>query len=363
MLYFLINNNYHLYDVRLHLSNLTDESVGLIQIPHKLDIVSDDTAFVNIEVFDKLLRSGGDYVNFIRSKRLRNEIHRKISVKAGDVLFVYTEYELLNQCIIEHFKMSGALVYLMEEGFATYTTFLLPSDRIPLFSERVKLFLVRQLLGYKQTKFLYLNNMSFPQIEDSYIDGVVLYRDVEVIRKINKIVIAKSVEQILCDNNESVIFLNEKMYDHYLPFNEYLVMLRDILINLSKYYNKVYFKFHPRENLERQNQVLPIISGIAGLELIKDDTAIENIITRINTKNIASFFSAALLNLYDAGLNPIYVFHKYDILMKQNMFIKVKKILLELGYNFFEDWTDLSNEFVGFKKQPCSSKSGIRDLI
>lgn len=346
------------------MENLSDDDVGLIQVPHKLDIIAKDFAFSKIEVFDRLLRFGRDHFNFIRAKKKRSAVQSTFRVTRDDVLFVYTEYELMNQCIIEHFKDSGAQVYLIEDGgFATYITCALVSDAKLPFREQIKLFLIKMVLGYKKTKFIYLNNMSFPQIADNYIDGVILYRDVEITRNMNKIVIGKHVKQVSCSNENSVLFLNEKMYDYYMSFDEYLIILKDILTNLSKCYAKVYFKFHPRENLERQRQILPMINNIVGLEVIEDETAIENIITKVNVKNIASFFSAALLNLYDAGLTPIYVFHKYDVLMKQNMFINVKKILMDLGYNFFINWEDLGPDFVGFNSKYVSAKMNIKDLI
>ncbi|MDQ5921009.1 MAG: hypothetical protein QG673_1065 [Pseudomonadota bacterium] len=401
MIYFLINNNYHLYDVKLHLNNLANFKVSLLQVPHTLDEITNDIAalFVEVFTFQRLIESKLNYVNIFRLSKLYKNIKNSLHIGSNDVLFVYTEYELLNHYLIACFKNAGAKVYIIDEGIATYLTYSMLSDKPVPVKERFKLWWLRNMLGYVNTNFLYLNGIAFPQIKDNYIDAVLLYRDIQLVRNIRKILIYKNIknssnknmhsENIAVGNikntnseddkklvnviynsnltaSNSVIFLNERIYDYYVSFEEYIDILNDVLKNLLIVYDIVKFKFHPREDGMQKNKILPFIQNLPGLEVIDINNPIENIIYIYNTINIASFFSVALFNLHDAGLNSIYVFHKYQALMNQPVFMASKKLLTNMHYNFFDKWEELKLPNVGFK--PCDHSSSaqyttIRDLL
>ncbi|MDQ5929211.1 MAG: hypothetical protein QG594_989, partial [Bacteroidota bacterium] len=141
MIYFLINNNYHLYDVKLHLNNLANFKVSLLQVPHTLDEITNDIAalFVEVFTFQRLIESKLNYVNIFRLSKLYKNIKNSLHIGSNDVLFVYTEYELLNHYLIACFKNAGAKVYIIDEGIATYLTYSMLSDKPVPVKERFKL--------------------------------------------------------------------------------------------------------------------------------------------------------------------------------------------------------------------------------
>ena len=360
MTYFLINNNYHLIDLSLHYTIMQNKDISLIQIPHTLEVLGEDDRFRNIYTFQTPFKELKNYFNPFKVKQSEKEINNQLNLSKNDTLFVYTEYELLNQYIIAKFKNCGAKVYVIEEGFMTYNTYSISSDNKLNLKMKIKLFYLKYILSYEYVEFLFFNNIVFPQINEKYIDGILLYFDVPISRNIQKYMIKKVKNKIFLDETKT-IFLNEKMYDYYCTKDEHEVILHDILLNLSKLFLNVYFKFHPSETEKNINWQLEIIEHYPNIIIIKDKSPIEDILEQYNAKYIFSYFSVALLNVYAMNATPIYIFHKYKVFSNSVVLNNVQNILKSFGYNFLKNYEEFSE--VGFKSISNINKYILDDIL
>ena len=350
MIYFLVNNEYHLLDVYDHCNQISDLDKSLIIIPHNFNYdnrkISEKTNFTTIYRYKSPFRGWG-FFNIFKIRRVCQQIEKELFICKNDVLFVYTEYEILNQYIIKIFKKKGAMIYVIEDGgLPTYLTFNIDNDGSFSLKEMIKLFFVNRILKWDHVRFLKYNEIIFPQIEDKYLDGVLLYFKLTIRRNINTYFILKDVEKLALDE-ESAIFLNERIYDYYCSKEEYLSLLGDALRKITGKFRKVYFKFHPREHEEDQLWQLHVINKYP-VEIINDPKPFEVLLDNLKTRYVFSFLSAALLNSYFYGAIPVYIYHHYEILRKNKIFCDIDKLLMSLGYRYIDVNYDNINE-IGFQ--------------
>lgn len=349
MIYFLVNNNYQMIDVYEHCKNLKNYEKSLIQIPHTLECIDKSKDFGNIFTFNTPFRGVKFFFNIFKVKKREKEILSKLDIDKSDILFVYTEYEILNQYIISLFKKADARVYIIEDGgFPTYLTYGVKSEGGLTLKENIKLFYLKYVLGHKFVEYLKYNNIVFPQINEKYIDGVLLYLDVDIVRNIKKFLIFKNQKKLILDENKA-IFLNEKIYDYYCSKDEYSAILEDCILNMTKKFKKVYFKFHPRESNENREWQLEILRKHSNVEIIEEKTPIENVLGKYEAKYVFSFFSAALLNINAMGATPVYIYHLYDKISQNSVFKQVDLILNNANYTFIAENYEVVN--VGFRNK------------
>jgi hypothetical protein len=361
LIYFLVNNNYHLLDVYEHCKYLKSYEKSLIQIPHTLECIQESGIFNNIYTFNTPFKGLKNFFNVFKAKQIEKNIKNKISVTKDDILFVYTEYEVLNQYVISLFKKNGAKVYVIEDGgFATYLTYSVLNEGKLTLKEIIKLLYLKYILGYKFVKFLKYNGIVFPQIEDKFIDGVLLYLDVKIIRNIKKILISKNHRKLTL-NEKKAIFLNEKMYDYYCSKKEHKIILNDILQKMSQKFEKIYFKFHPRETEDDKKWQLKILNQYHNVQIIEEKTPIENLLEKYDAKYVFSFFSAALLNVNAMGAIPVYVYHLYDRIAENSVFKQIDSVLKNLSYNFIDK--DYNCKNVGFNIKSVKNYKSILDVV
>jgi len=341
-------------DVYEHCADLKEYEKSLIQIPHTLESIGKNENFKNIFTFETPFKGLKNFFNIFKVKKIEKKIQKKLDINENDILFVYTEYEILNQYIISLFKKRGAKVYVIEDGgFPTYLTYGVKTDNNLPLKKKVKLFYTKFILGYSFVEYLYYNNLVFPQINEKYIDGVLLYLNVSIVRNIKKYLIQKNTKQLYLDSNKA-IFLNEKMYDYYCTSKEYENILEDILWNLSKKFKKVYFKFHPRETKKSKEWQLKIISKFNNVEIIQESQPIEQLLEQYNSKYVFSFLSAALLNVNAMGAIPVYVYHQYEDILKNSVFKQIELILRNTNYKFLSSYNNFEN--IGFQSNKKSNK-------
>lgn len=347
MIYFLVNNNYHMLDVNEHCKELVEYKKSLIQIPHTLDIITSNESFVNILTYETTFTGILNFFNIYKVKEKEREIKKSLNITSDDILFVYTEYEVLNQYIIYLFKKANAKVYIIEDGgFPTYLTFSVKNDDKLSFKQSVKKIYLNYFLGYDFVEFLKYNNIVFPLINEKFIDGVLLYLDVDIIRNIKKFIISKNQNKLSLDD-DIAIFLNEDMYSHYCTKEEYIKILENILLNMSKKFKKVYFKFHPRETAENKQWQLKVINQLSKITVIEENMPVEILLEKYNAKYIFSFLSAALLNVNAMGVVPIYIYHLYPDISNNSVFKYISLILNKANYKFMKADFNINN--VGFK--------------
>ncbi len=346
MIYFLLNNNYQYYDLKLHLSDIDKQDISLIIVPHTLDEF-ELVGFGSIYRYPRALKSGfgAQVQNYLRQrKRVNKEIHPTNS----DVLFLYTEYDLLNQHIVTHFKRKGARVFLIEDGgLATYLPFRMLEAEPLSIREKVKQWVYRCLPSLNTLRLHKLNGYIFPWMEDKYIDGLCLYRPVSIRRNIPTILLRRTLQQTkMSQTAGSVVFLNEMMYQTYQKPEDYLTGLALIMEGLCCGFDTVFFKFHPREDAAWRSRITQdTLDRFTNLQIIEDDRGIEEVIESYHPSIAASYFSAGLLNLLDRGVEPLYLYHLLPDLRMQSICREATAVLLELGYNFIPDLSGANSRF------------------
>ncbi|MDP2761376.1 MAG: polysialyltransferase family glycosyltransferase [Sideroxyarcus sp.] len=347
MIYFLVNNTYQLYDARLHLSTFQSSGfrVGLLEVPHSLENPN-HSGFDVIYSFNPF-----QYKNFIRcwfnALSLRRILDQKIAPSKDDVLFLYTEYEPFNQLIATRFKNAGARVYLIEDGgFATYVPFRMVLSEPLTIKERMQEIVARACPGIFGLRFHKMNGIVFPWMKDALLDGVCLYRPVKIARRIDAILIKRPVSVSLNCIQDTVIFLNECIYDHYQSTEKYLSGLDLIVRSLCNGFSVVYFKFHPRELAEWRYKIQQeVLCRYKKLIIIQENVGIESVIEQYRPEVVASYFSAALLNLQEKGVEPLYLYHLIEELRDQPVYKIVTSILEDWGYRFPPDFSSVHSGY------------------
>jgi hypothetical protein len=66
MIYFLVNNNFHLIDAEKHFDGIKNHEIGLIKIPHQLTIAPSKKYNVEIE-YPRLINKLKDHFIFLES--------------------------------------------------------------------------------------------------------------------------------------------------------------------------------------------------------------------------------------------------------------------------------------------------------
>jgi hypothetical protein len=361
LIYFMVNNNYQLLDVYEHCKNLKSYDISLIQIPHTLDIVAKHSIFARVYTFESPFKGLMNALNIANVRMVEKDIEKSLIFTERDTLFFYTEYEVLNQFVIRTFKAVGGLVYLIEDGgLPTYLTYGVKSNAKLNIRERLKLFYFNYVVQYDFVEFLKYNNVIFPQINEKYIDGVLLYLDVSIVRNIKKHLISRSRNDLKLDESKA-IFLNEKMYNSYCSKEEYRLILEDCFKKMINNFNKVYFKFHPRESESNKLWQLEILAKYPSIELISDNAPIEKLLEEYQAKYIFSFLSAALLNINALGGIPVYLYPLYEQLSKNVVFKKLDSILTGANYSFIGNDFDVAN--VGFGDPIQGEAVELRSLV
>jgi len=350
MIYFLVNNNFHLIDAEQHLKDLKEYKTGLIKIPHKLTIPVEHSFDVQME-FPKLISRLKDHFNlrkiFLTHREIRNQLK---NISSTDTLIFYTEYEYLTHYIVKLFKRKNARVILLEEGFPTYLTFsTLPDNRLPL-KKKILGYYLNYILGYRTTKIVSINNNADTQLKDSQIDQLLLYTDLNVRRNVKTNLLPSAKKEFANLDENTVLYLNEGIYLLYVTMEEYLRIIDDILQHLSLNFEKVYFKFHPREAADEKNQARTIIQKYQNVKIVEDNSPVELMIPEIGAKYVTSFLAQTQLYLSNSNCVSIYLFHLYPELMRNQAYQSVKNVIDQMNYVFMPDWSQIKNPAIGFTK-------------
>ncbi|MBY0545461.1 MAG: alpha-2,8-polysialyltransferase family protein [Gammaproteobacteria bacterium] len=341
MNYFLINNNYHYIDFFGHKHLLLKKDTALIEIPHTLDKRNhDDIAVVyryEIPHHKGLLSQIFKFL--LTVKKINFEIH---PVKE-DILFFYTEYEILNQYLVDKFKRVGARAFLIEDGgLGTYVPFRMLASEPLSIKELLRRTVYRQLPGLKKTRLHKLNGVVFPWMPDTSIDGVCIYKPVKLQRTFQAILLQRLHQTELAPIRGRVIFLNEAIYQFYQAEKEYLDGLELLIEGLCDKYVEVLFKFHPRETNEWRERIRKeVLSRFSAVAVIEENSAIEIMIEKYRPSAVASYFCSALLSLSDRGIEPVYLYHLIPELNNQPIFIEITLVLKELGYHFVSSLSEV----------------------
>lgn len=345
MIYFVINNNYQYYDFEAHLASLSKEEVVLIEIPHTLDQrqhAGYAASYRYCPIFGQGLVKG------LRSAwQLSGRIAREIKPGANDVCFIYSEYEILNQCVASAFRAAGARIYLIEDGgLGTYIPFRVLESEPLTFKQKLQSLVYRKIYRMPELRVQKISGVQFYWMPDNWMTGSCLYYPVALRRSIPRILLQRpSMAKIRVDPNTAV-FLNEPIYQHYQGTDKYLAGLKLILGGICGRFEKVLFKYHPRESAEwRESIRREVLSQFPNLSLIDEQIGIELLIDRYRPAVAASYFCSALFNIAHRGVEPIYLYHLIPDMACQKIFMETTEILKELNYDFIASFDDIDANY------------------
>ena len=190
-----------------------------------------------------------------------------------------------------------------------------------------------------------------------------LYNDIQIHRNVKSgLLPTKSFNYTNLEIN-TALFLNEGIYENYITEENYLVIIDEILKNLSANFEKVHFKFHPRETEEAREKTKIIIKKYKNISIVLDNNPVELMIDKLGASYIFSFGSQTLLYLASSNCHPVYIFHLFPDIMKFPAFLMFKTVLESMNYQFMENWSEIKNSNNGFKINSSINPNTLKQHI
>lgn len=350
MIYFLVNNDYHLIDTQMHANQFRKLNLpcALIRVPHALKLPTRANLFASETTISSPITSHRWTAAWWRYFVVHRELKKKITPTSFDTLIAYTEYELINHFLINQFKTAGARVLLLEDGgLGTYLPFSQKAAEKLKIKEQLIALMTRMLPGLRDTTFHKVNGAVFPWRPDGMIDALCVYRQLDICRSIPLHVVERiEIPGIVATKPGRVLFLNEDIYNYYQSEDAYLTGLSHILRGLCNGFSEVLFKFHPRENDSWKNRIKSLIAEDTPKVKIIDRTApAEQILHELAPEALASYFATPLLNLEGTGIQPLYIYHLIPDLKDQPMFRQLTKLLDGWNYHFAPTWQEVRSGY------------------
>lgn len=343
MIYFLVNNDYQLLDANRHAAALRAGGMAatLIAVPHALQCAPPPGLYDTVVRLDSPVKGRRWPAAWLRYRRIAPEL-AVLRPQAGDVLALYTEYELLNHLVIKRFRAAGAKVVLIEDGgVGTYLPFSDLAGQALTARERLYALSVKCLPGLADTRFRKLNGVLFPWRPDEDIDLLCVYRRFTPARAIRSVTIEGEPAAFSAPLVAGrVVFLNECIYDHYQDAAGYLRDLDRILTALRAGYPDVLFKYHPRETPAWRKRIADeVLRRHPAVTVIEENVPFELLLETYAPEALASYFSTPLLNLAGTGIEPLFLYHLLEDLREQPVFAQLTALLGQWQYRFVPDWS------------------------
>jgi hypothetical protein len=354
MIYFLVNNDYQYLEAERLARELRaeDRSTALIAIPHTL------TRRLDRQLFDPIITLPTPAHlpwprAWLRYLRARGRVRAALPAAAGDVLLLFTEYELLNQLAARVFKERSGSAYLVEDGgVGTYIPLTLERPEAYSWKNRLLQASMRAIPGLAGMRFTKFDGILFPMMDDRHLDGVCLYRPMRITRRVPVSVISRPKPQPISIRPGRVVFLNQPLYSEHIQSEpDYLDGLRRILGALSAGYPEVLFKFHPREPASARERITQsVLDTFPGVQVVEGNQPFEAMLADLRPEAVASYNSTPLLNLTGTGVQPLFVYHLLPDLRKAPSFDAMHTLLEAWGYQFASDWSEVA---AGYRAGAC----------
>lgn len=348
MVYFLVNNTYHLVDLEKHLPSLGVFPIGVIQVPHTLDASVVTRLGLESTLLPALSTGRLSDLAPWRILSVRRAVRSKMHVAPNDSLVMYSEYDITNHILAEHFFRQGAKIYLLEEGLATYLESGFHHTDFTSRRRRILYWFVRLFAGLRHSRLSHSDTFSAMFLKDEVFKSALLYLDFPLLRKIDRVLVKKDYEKVGDLDKQSVIFLNEDNYVLYESRASYLAGLNNLMRYLSSAFKVVYFKFHPREyqqNPETVVQIRKVLADYTNISIIESKYPIEGLISQYRAGYVVSYMSIGLINLAYYGLEPIFVHTLFPKLKEHRDFRRITAVLERLNYNFIQKFEQLSPNY------------------
>lgn len=351
MIYFLVNNNYHL-DLDKKLANqLSDQELGLIQVPYSLNVITESEIFSSVIYFPhKIIPS---IINFFihpfRIIDIQNMVKEKLKPNSNDILLVHTDMDLLNQYIIEIFYNAKAKIFLLEDGTATMTMYNIRPQK-PNIKERIKAIILQYAYKFKYTQIANYGSYTIPVMKDFVFNGVIVNFGESILRDIPLFKIAQKKENLNIIHKSGSIFFNQPLYFFYLTEDEYLKFVSDLL-QMSKNFTPFYFKFHPSDSEGFKRKMTKLIrENYTDITIIPENEIAENIVNKYPVRYAITINSTSALNLINKGLVPIFLNNLFNNAYSNENSEAFKRFLKSIDCNSPQALSEVKPGFFAFSK-------------
>lgn len=365
MIYFLINNNYHLHlDMKLA-KQLSNFDLGLIQIPYSLNVIDDSDLFQKTYYYpDRLIASLKNLLlnpNNIRT--ILKKVDRGLIPQNDDVLLVHTEMDLLNQHVIKKFYKAGSKIFLLEDGAATVSHFNMVTGKVS-FVDNFRKFLLKYFYGFNYLEFKKYGVETLPEMKNFIFKGVILNHGDSIERDIPLYKLKPVEEPIKFLDQNGVIFFSQAMYIWFLTEEKYVSFI-DSLLSVASNFSAFYFKFHPSENENVKNKIIEIIDKkYSNVIVLYEKDIAENIIEKYPVKYTITFNSTAALNLINRGVVPIFINNIFSKLYPDDSSKAFGQFLKSINCQSPSDLKDIKPGFVAFSNNEKEQrKYSLIDII
>lgn len=349
IIYFLVNNDYQYLEAKRLACELraAGRRTALIAIPHTLTLSLDSVLFEPIITLPTPAHLPW-LSAWLRYLRARRHLRSALPVTSNDTLILFTEFELLNQLAAITFKERRASVNLIEDGgVGTYIPLTLKNHEQYNWKNRVMKAMIRMIPGLNRTHFTKFDGILFPMLEDTFLDGIYLYRRMTIARSIPVNMISRPPLATVQARKGRVVFLNQPLYSEHIQTEaNYAAGLQAILGALCTGFVEVLFKFHPREPSEARARITSqILDAFPKLRVVEGNQPFETLLADLRPEAVASYNSTPLLNLTGTGVQPLFVYHLLPDLRQTPSFEAMHALLDAWGYEFALDWSKVATGY------------------
>jgi len=358
MITFIVNNDVHYMRARLIRDQIhhcdSQARFHLVKfLPSALTMTEADHLYDRIYESRGLFGSFWQLLNLKIEKKIKQNLDR-VPFAKGDILFLFTEYELGNHYLVQRAKQAGARVFIVDEGIGTYIINNYPNlSAGSSVKQRVIGEVTQWIQHFTDSRRLTGNgSLYFPVLKDTYYDGYILFYNFPLKRSMPLIYLQypEAGQEIPNLDPDAVIILGEGLHRYHISEQEYIDSLLAIIRSAARNFRHVYFKFHRCETafqgrpLYQRLQDEMQIQGVRILDAARPE-AIENIIPDLDfpPRFVVSYLCTALFNLYARGCQPIFTCQL--IQERDEDFEVVKDLLSNVGYNLIRSYNDISPDY------------------
>jgi hypothetical protein len=356
MIYASVDNDHHsrlLLDLLGKNQVTSDEIIFISHIsPRNRILISENLP--QIKVMGHPLSSGMGYRNlktYVLSYLHYIKLRSKFVFKKDDVLIIATEYQLNNAFLAKWMSKARGSVYLFDEGIGFYfnnssfhrsRTSL--KDRWYLFLYKLA-FYVALIPAYPRKGF---EGRMFACIDDRFIDGVYsrmrlpIDRPLKILgyRNLLNSVQAKQKKEdgcvIVFGGNLSAFGVGE----------EERVLMRRVIRDLSKKFQKVLIKIHPGDAVSRSGNYdffRQLIQEYENVSEVDDVITGNEAIKLFRPKVVVGVLGATLFDSFFFGCQPIFLFNLLPAVPEFNV---CEFVLTDLGYQFIKNLDDIGPDYL-----------------
>ena len=354
MIYFLVNNDYHLdLDIKLA-SQMSGYGLGLIQVPYSLNVIEKSDVFLKIYSFsEKMFLS---LFHPFRISKIKREVNKQIHPCTKDILLVHTDLVLLNQYIIQKFYESNAKIYILEDGTATMCYYNMTPTKARL-KDKIKTIILRKCYNFKFTDIQKFGVEILPVMEDCIFEGVIVNHGHSIQKNLPLFKLTCNEDKISNVNENGAFFFSQALYFWFASEVDYVKYICDLL-SVSIFFTPFYFKFHPSETESVRCTIENYIEeNYKNIIIIQENIIAEKIIDKYPVRYAITFKSTAALNLINKGVVPIFLNNLLQNKFPDTSFITFGNFLESINCN-----TPLSLDEVrpGFQAFPLLENNADR---